>query len=57
MRGLAAGPRPVGTYAELVVSDTLWPDFAEADLHDSIRAFAGRNRRFGALDHTNTLRR
>jgi undecaprenyl diphosphate synthase len=43
------------SYAELVVSDVLWPDFAVADLHAAIRAFAGRNRRFGALDHTNTL--
>ena len=45
------------SYAELFVSDVLWPDFGIADLHDAIRAFAGRNRRFGALDHTNTLRR
>jgi undecaprenyl diphosphate synthase len=44
------------SYAELYVSDVLWPDFGKADLHDAIRAFAGRNRRFGALDHTNTLR-
>ena len=43
------------SYAELVVSDVLWPDFAVADLHRAIREFAGRNRRFGALDHTNTL--
>ena len=44
------------SYAELYVSDVLWPDFAENDLHDAIRSFASRNRRFGALDHTNTLR-
>jgi undecaprenyl diphosphate synthase len=44
------------SYAELVVSDVLWPDFGETDLHESIRAFAARNRRFGALDHTNTRR-
>jgi undecaprenyl diphosphate synthase len=44
------------SYAELYVSDVLWPDFREADLHGAIRAFASRNRRFGALDHTNTLR-
>src|SRR5687767_1326467 len=43
------------SYAELFVSDVLWPDFGIADLHAAIRAFAGRNRRFGALDHTNTL--
>jgi undecaprenyl diphosphate synthase len=45
------------SYAELFVSDVLWPDFGVNDLHAAIRAFAGRNRRFGALDHTNTLRR
>jgi undecaprenyl diphosphate synthase len=44
------------SYAELYVSDVLWPDFSESDLHAAIRAFASRNRRFGALDHTNTLR-
>ena len=44
------------SYAELFVSDTLWPDFREPHLHDAIRAFSQRNRRFGALDHTNTLR-
>jgi len=44
------------SYAELYVSDVLWPDFGENDLHDAIRSFASRNRRFGALDHTNTLR-
>jgi len=42
------------SYAELVVSDVLWPDFGVKDLHAVIRAFASRNRRFGALDHTNT---
>jgi len=44
------------SYAELYVSDTLWPDFTEENLHEAIRSFASRNRRFGALDHTNTLR-
>jgi undecaprenyl diphosphate synthase len=44
------------SYAELYVSPVLWPDFAETDLHEAIRSFASRNRRFGALDHTNTLR-
>src|SRR5688572_1572502 len=43
------------SYAELFVSDVLWPDFSVADLHEAIRSFAARNRRFGALDHTNTL--
>ena len=44
------------SYAELWVSDVLWPDFGKEELHQAVRAFAGRNRRFGALDHTNTLR-
>ena len=44
------------SYAELFVSDVLWPDFGVEDLHGAIRAFSQRNRRFGALDHTNTLR-
>ena len=44
------------SYAELFVSDVLWPDFDVPDLHTAIRSFATRNRRFGALDHTNTLR-
>jgi undecaprenyl diphosphate synthase len=38
------------SYAEIHVTDVLWPDFAEADLHRAIRAFAGRNRRFGGLE-------
>jgi undecaprenyl diphosphate synthase len=43
------------SYAELFVSPVLWPDFGIEDLHSAIRAFASRNRRFGALDRTNTL--
>jgi len=35
-------------YAELVFIDTLWPDFDEARFNDALRAFAGRERRFGA---------
>ena len=44
------------SYAELVVSSVLWPDFKVEDLHAALKEFAGRNRRFGALDQTNTLR-
>jgi undecaprenyl diphosphate synthase len=44
------------SYAELFVSPVLWPDFGINDLHEGMRAFATRNRRFGALDHTNTLK-
>ena len=44
------------SYAELFVSPVLWPDFGIDDLHEALAAFASRNRRFGALDRTNTLR-
>jgi len=43
------------SYAELFVSDVLWPDFGINELHQAIRVFSRRNRRFGALDHSNTL--
>jgi undecaprenyl diphosphate synthase len=36
------------SYAEMVVTDTLWPDFDGEALQDAIRAYAGRSRRFGA---------
>jgi undecaprenyl diphosphate synthase len=42
------------SYAELFVSPVLWPDFHPDHLHEAIVSFAGRNRRFGALDHSNT---
>ena len=35
-------------YAELVFTDTLWPDFGEDDLRTAVEAFASRRRRFGA---------
>jgi undecaprenyl diphosphate synthase len=44
------------SYAELFVSPVLWPDFGIEQLHQAIASFATRNRRFGALDKTNTLR-
>jgi len=37
------------SYAELWVTETLWPDIAEKDLHEAIRDFARRERRFGGL--------
>jgi undecaprenyl diphosphate synthase len=37
------------SYAELWVTPTLWPDFEPAVLHEGLRDFAGRNRRFGGL--------
>jgi undecaprenyl diphosphate synthase len=36
-----------GAYAELVVSDVLWPDFTPADLDAALEVYAGRHRRFG----------
>jgi undecaprenyl diphosphate synthase len=34
-------------YAELVLSDVLWPDFGRAELEASLADYAGRERRFG----------
>ncbi len=34
-------------YAELVFTDTLWPDFGATDLRAALEEFAGRARRFG----------
>jgi undecaprenyl diphosphate synthase len=34
-------------YAELITSDTLWPDFGPADLDEALAEFASRTRRFG----------
>ena len=35
-------------YAELVFTETLWPDFGEDDLRAAVDEFAARRRRFGA---------
>jgi undecaprenyl diphosphate synthase len=37
-------------YAELYITDTLWPDFRRTDLIRAILDFQKRNRRFGGLD-------
>lgn len=37
------------SYAELWVTDRYWPEFRLEDLHDAIRAYAGRQRRYGGL--------
>ena len=34
-------------YAELITSDTLWPDFGPADLDGALAEYASRTRRFG----------
>ena len=38
------------SYAELHVTDVLWPDFDRGQFHAAIRDFAGRSRRFGGLE-------
>ncbi|NLX21472.1 MAG: isoprenyl transferase [Phycisphaerae bacterium] len=37
------------SYAELYVTETLWPDFGKDDLNEAIRAYAARDRRFGGV--------
>ena len=37
------------SYAELYVTDTLWPDFGVAELDAALAAFSGRVRRFGGV--------
>lgn len=37
------------SYAELWVTESLWPDFGRDELFVSLRAFARRNRRFGDI--------
>jgi undecaprenyl diphosphate synthase len=36
-------------YAEIVVSNILWPDFSRVDLIKAIKEYQGRDRRFGGL--------
>lgn len=38
------------SYAELWVTDRCWPEFTESDLHQAIRDFAARDRRYGGLN-------
>jgi undecaprenyl diphosphate synthase len=40
------------SYSELWVTPVLWPDFRESNLHEALRDFAGRERRFGGLDRS-----
>ncbi len=37
------------SYAEIYVTDVLWPDFREADLLKAIEAYTHRHRRFGDI--------
>jgi undecaprenyl diphosphate synthase len=36
-------------YSELVFTDVLWPDFRAANLHDAVREFQRRSRRYGGV--------
>jgi undecaprenyl diphosphate synthase len=37
-------------YAELHITDVLWPDFDAAALHAALLDYQGRQRRFGGVD-------
>lgn len=37
------------SYAEIYVTDLLWPEFGRAEYLDAIRAYASRDRRFGGI--------
>ena len=37
------------SYAELVITPTLWPDFRKAQLFEALEQYARRHRRFGAV--------
>ena len=36
-------------YSELYVTETLWPDFRARHIHEAIRSYVGRDRRFGGV--------
>jgi undecaprenyl diphosphate synthase len=38
-------------YSEFYITDTLWPDFDEAEFHQAMKAFQRRDRRFGKVDN------
>ncbi len=40
------------SYAELWVTQTLWPDFRQPELFAALKDFAARDRRFGGLNQT-----
>ncbi len=37
------------SYAELLFTDTLWPDYTEKEFYSDIEKYQARNRRFGAV--------
>ncbi len=38
------------SYAEFYVADMCWPDFGVPELHEAIRAYASRQRKFGSVE-------
>ena len=40
------------SYAEIHVTEALWPDFTESDLHRAIEDYSRRNRKFGGIEPT-----
>jgi undecaprenyl diphosphate synthase len=42
------------SYAEFYITDVFWPEFSIEELYKGLRDFAGRNRRFGGVDKSNT---
>ncbi len=45
------------SYAEIWVTETLWPDFGQQQLLEAIRDYSRRSRRFGGLDTAETQER
>ena len=39
-------------YAEIYVTDMLWPDFRKRDLYRAIQIYQKRDRRFGRVERT-----
>jgi undecaprenyl diphosphate synthase len=37
------------SYAELFVAEKCWPEFRRAELHEALRAYTGRKRKYGGL--------
>ena len=40
-------------YAEMMFVDCAWPEFDEEQLHDCLRAYQARDRRYGGLKDEN----
>ncbi len=38
------------SYSEIIITDTLWPDFREKELYDALIEYNSRNRRFGEIN-------